>query len=79
VHLQTAQPQIFQFARAGINALDLLQRDAKFVFIGAGGDFGVGAASTPGFTRTATGAIFLSRAAMRLMRCNSGSLSALKE
>ena len=41
VHLQSAQPQIFQLARAGINALDLLERDAEFVFVGAGGDFRV--------------------------------------
>ena len=42
VHLQSAQAQIFQFARAGINALDLLELNAEFVFIGAGRDFCMG-------------------------------------
>ena len=36
-------------------------------------------ASTFGFMRTAIGAIFFSRAATRLIRSNSGSLSALKQ
>ena len=35
-------------------------------------------AATSGFTRTATGAVFFRRAATRLMRSSSGSLSALK-
>ena len=41
MHLQSAQPQIFQPAGAGVNAFDLFKRDAKFIFVGAGGDFRV--------------------------------------
>ena len=41
VHLQAAQPQVLQLAGAGIDALDLLEGDAEFVFVGAGGDLGV--------------------------------------
>ena len=42
MHLQSAQAQVFQPGRPGVNALDLLERDAEFVLVGAGGDFGVG-------------------------------------
>ena len=42
MHLQTAQAQVFEARGAGIEGLDPLQLDAKFVFVRAGGDFGVG-------------------------------------
>ena len=38
VHLQPAQAQMLQLARARIDALDLLEGDAEFVLVGAGGD-----------------------------------------
>ena len=38
VHLQPAQPQVPELARPRIDALDLLQRDAELVLIGAGSD-----------------------------------------
>ena len=41
VHLQSAQAQVFQFAGARVDAFDFLERDAEFIFVSAGGDFGV--------------------------------------
>ena len=41
MHLDAAQAQIGQPGGAGINALHLFQRDPEFVFVSAGGDFGV--------------------------------------
>ena len=42
VHLDSAPAQVFQRGGAGINFLHLFQRDAEFIFVGAGGDLGVG-------------------------------------
>ncbi len=41
VHLHAAQPEILQFGRARIHALDFLKRDAELVFVGAGRDLRV--------------------------------------
>ena len=38
VHLQPPQAQVLQLARPRVNALDLLERDAELVLVGAGGD-----------------------------------------
>ena len=43
VHLQPAQLKVLQSRRARVNALDVLEGDAEFVFVRAGGDLGVGA------------------------------------
>ena len=58
-------------------AFDLLEHDAELVSCVPVVIFACVLASTFGFTRTEMGAIFFSRAATLLMRCNSGSLSAL--
>ena len=41
MHLHAAQPQIFQFTRACIHALDVFKGDAEFIFVSAGGDLGM--------------------------------------
>ena len=42
VHLHAAQLDVFQPGGAGIDAFDLFEGDAEFIFVGAGGDFGMG-------------------------------------
>ena len=42
MHLHAAQPDIFQFAGAGIDAFDALKLDAEFILVSARCDFRVG-------------------------------------
>ena len=41
VHLNSAQAEVLQLAGARIDGLDLLEGDAEFIFVGAGGDLGM--------------------------------------
>src|SRR5258708_8598340 len=43
MHLQSAQTQVLEARGAGINRLDLLESNAKFILVSAGADLGVSA------------------------------------